>query len=125
MFGLPTPILRSFDERKTKAFYVDFLGFEILFEHRFEPGMPLYMGLIKDQCRLHLSEHFGDAAPGARLRIQVDDVKAYAQSLRDKGYENARPGEPELMDWGSWEITVHDPSSNRLTFFTPDTHGQA
>ena len=31
MFGPPTPILRSFDERRAKRFYVDFLGFEILF----------------------------------------------------------------------------------------------
>ena len=118
MLGPSTPILRSFDEKQTKAFYVDFLGFEVLFEHRFEPGMPLYLGLLKDECRLHLSEHHGDAAPGARLRIPVDDVQALAKSLRAKEYGFARPGEPELMDWGSWEITLHDPNHNRLTFFT-------
>ena len=117
MFGAPTPILRSFDERRTKRFYVDFLGFEVEFEHRFEPGMPLYLGIRKGECRLHLSEHYGDAAPGARIRIPVDDVRAYAARLREEQFENARPGEPEL-DWGSWEITVHDPSSNRLTFYT-------
>ena len=98
MFGSPTPILRSFDERRTRRFYVDFLGFDVEFEHRFEPGMPLYLGVRKDECRLHLSEHYGDAAPGARVRIPVDDVKAYAATLRDKRFENARPGEPELMD---------------------------
>jgi hypothetical protein len=118
MFGAPTPILRSFDERRTKGFYVDFLGFEIEFEHRFEPGTPLYLGLRKDGCRLHLSEHYGDGSPGAHVRVPVDDVRAYARSLREKGFENARPGEPERMDWGSWEITVHDPSSNRLTFYS-------
>ena len=118
MFGSPTPILRSFDERRTRRFYVDFLGFYVEFEHRFEPGMPLYLGIRKDECRLHLSEHYGDAAPGARVRVPVGDVKAYAATLRDKQFENARPGEPELMDWGSLEITVHDPSSNRLTFYT-------
>ena len=118
MLGAPTPILRSFDEQKTKSFYVDFLGFEIVFEHRFAPDMPLYLGLIKDECRLHLSEHFGDASPGARVRIPSDDVRAFAKSLREKNYENARPGDAELMDWGSWEFTVHDPSGNRLTFYT-------
>ena len=99
MFGPPTPILRSFDERRAKRFYVDFLGFEIVFEHRFEPGLPLYMGLIKDQCRLHLSEHYGDGSPGASMRIQVDDVKALARELREKNFENARPGEPQLQKW--------------------------
>jgi hypothetical protein len=120
MFGPPTPILRSFDETRTKRFYVDFLGFEVQFEHRFEPGMPLYLGLKKDECVVHLSEHYGDASPGARVRSRVDDVRAYAKSLRDKQFENARPGDAALMDWGSWEITVHDPSGNRLTFFTED-----
>ena len=118
MFGHPTPILRSFDERRAKLFYVDFLGFEIEFEHRFEPGLPLYMGLCKGACRTHLSEHYGDGTPGAAMRIPVDDVKAFARELREKNFENARPGEPQLMDWGSWETTIQDPASNRLTFYT-------
>jgi catechol 2,3-dioxygenase-like lactoylglutathione lyase family enzyme len=120
MFGAPTPILRSFDEKRTKAFYVDFLGFEIEFEHRFEPGTPLYLGLTKGDCRLHLSEHYGDGTPGSAVRIPVDDVRAYAKSLREKNFENARPGCPQLQDWGTWEITIQDPSSNRLTFYTED-----
>ncbi|MEM6436951.1 MAG: glyoxalase superfamily protein, partial [Cyanobacteria bacterium P01_D01_bin.115] len=37
-----TPILRIFDEAKAKEFYVDFLGFQVDWEHRFQPGMPLY-----------------------------------------------------------------------------------
>jgi uncharacterized glyoxalase superfamily protein PhnB len=120
MFGPPTPILRSFDEKRAKDFYLDFLGFEIVFEHRFEPGAPLYMGLRKGDCWLHLSEHYGDGTPGAALRIQVEDVKALAQELREKNFENSRPGEPQLQEWGSWEITIADPASNRLTFYTED-----
>ena len=116
--GPPTPILRSFDEARTRAFYVDYLGFTVDFEHRFEPTMPLYLGLRLDQCVLHLSEHYGDASPGARIRSPVDDVQGYIRTLREKSFDNAHPGEPELMDWGAWEITIHDPSNNRLTFFT-------
>ena len=118
MFGAPTPILRSFDEHRAKRFYVDFLGFEVEFEHRFEAGAPLYMGLQKDDCRLHLSEHYGDGTPGSGVRIPVADVREFAKSLREKNFENARPGEPQLQDWGSWEITIQDPASNRLTFYT-------
>ncbi|MFT5274628.1 MAG: hypothetical protein ACI9J2_001158 [Saprospiraceae bacterium] len=44
----PIPILRSFDDKKAKDFYIDFLGFELFFEPRFAPDMPLYMGLIRD-----------------------------------------------------------------------------
>ena len=118
MFGPPTQILRSFDERRTRRFYVDFLEFEVVFEHRFEPDAPLYMGLRRGDCWLHLSEHYGDGTPGSAIRIPVDDVKALAKTLRDKNFENARPGEPQLQEWGAWEITIQDPAGNRLTFVT-------
>lgn len=41
--GRTTQILRIFDEAKAKEFYVDFLGFTIDWEHRFESDLPLYM----------------------------------------------------------------------------------
>src|ERR1700760_555208 len=100
MLGAPTPILRSFDETRARAFYLDFLGFELVFEHRFEPGMPLYMGVRKGDCVIHLSEHYGDATPGSAVRIPVDDVSAYMAELRAKRFGNARPGEPEKTPWG-------------------------
>jgi catechol 2,3-dioxygenase-like lactoylglutathione lyase family enzyme len=118
MLGAPTPILRSFDETRARAFYIDFLGFELVFEHRFEPGLPLYMGLRKGDCVIHLSEHYGDATPGAAIRIPVDDVSAYMAELRAKAFGNARPGEPKRTPWGTKETTICDPANNRLTFFT-------
>ena len=44
-----TPILRIFDEFRAKEFYVEFLGFKVDWEHRFEPGLPLYMQVSKDE----------------------------------------------------------------------------
>ena len=76
------------------------------------------MGVRRGGCSLHLSEHYGDATPGSAVRIPVDDVSAYMAVLRAKQHGNARPGEPERMPWGSYEITIQDPSSNRLTFYT-------
>ena len=35
MLSRTTPILRSFDEVKAREFYVSFLGFDVVFEHRF------------------------------------------------------------------------------------------
>jgi hypothetical protein len=118
MLGAPTPILRSFDEMRARAFYLDFLGFEFVFEHRFDPTAPLYMGVRKGDCVIHLSEHYGDATPGSAVRIPVDDVSAYMAELRAKAFGNARPGEPQETPWGTREITISDPASNRLTFFT-------
>lgn len=120
MLGAPIPILRSFDEARARAFYLDFLGFGMVFEHRFEPGTPLYMGISLGDCVLHLSEHYGDGAPGAALRIPVDDVTAFAAALRAKSASFARPGQPTPTPWGTLEITLTDPSANRLTFYTPD-----
>ncbi|MGJ3648257.1 glyoxalase superfamily protein [Sphingomonas sp. GlSt437] len=117
--GHPTPILRSFDEARTKDFYLNYLGFELVFEHRFEDWAPLYMAVKLGDCVLHLSEHYGDATPGAALRIPVDDVSAYMADLRAKKHGNSRPGEPQETPWGTREISIADPSSNRLTFFTP------
>jgi catechol 2,3-dioxygenase-like lactoylglutathione lyase family enzyme len=117
--GTVTPVLRSFDAARTRAFYLDFLGFELVFEHRFEPGMPLYMGVRSGDCVLHLSEHYGDGAPGASVRIACVDVRAYAATLRASGFDNARAAVPEPTPWGTLEFGVHDPSHNRLTFFTP------
>jgi catechol 2,3-dioxygenase-like lactoylglutathione lyase family enzyme len=114
--GAVTPILRIFDEAKTRAFYVDFLGFKIDFEHRFGENFPLYMGASLGDCTLHLSEHHGDACPGTHIRIRIDDIASFVVALQGKNYRYAKPGAPEKMPWGSLELTITDPSGNRLTF---------
>ena len=116
--GQIIPVLRSFDEARTRDFYLNFLGFEHVFEHRFEDGLPLYMGVRHGDCLIHLSEHYGDATPGSAIRIAVDDVAGYAAELRAKQHGNARPGEPKKTPWGTREIAITDPAGNRLTFFT-------
>ena len=111
------PILRIFDEESAKSFYLDFMGFNLDFEHRFEADMPLYMGVSLDGLVLHLSGHFGDTTPGTRVYISVSDgLDDFARKLAEKRYKFARPGCPEDTPWGSRELTVHDPFGNRLTF---------
>lgn len=117
-FSNPTMILRSFDESMAKDFYIHFLGFRLDWEHRFEPNTPLYMQLSMGDCLLHLSEHFGDAAPGCHVRLMVNDVTNYCQNLLDKNYRNARPGYQD-QSWGSRDMTINDPFGNRITFYTP------
>lgn len=117
ILGQVTPILRSFDEAKTREFYVDFLGFKVDWEHHFEDNLPLYMQVSKGDCVLHLSEHFGDCSPGAAVRIACGDVDAYNAELVAKDYKYAKPG-VESPPWGGCEMSVKDPSGNRLTFAT-------
>ena len=113
--GCVTPILRSFDEAKAREFYVDFLGFAVDWEHRFEPDTPLYMQVSKDGCILHLSEHFGDGTPGTYVRIEISNVDEFQQQLLAKRYRHARPG---VMDtaWNTREMTIADPFGNKLIF---------
>jgi len=116
-FGKTTPIFRIFDEAKAREFYVDFLGFKVDWEHRFEPGTPLYMQVSNDGCVLHLSEHHGDCSPGAAVRIETSNLDEYHAQLASKAYKYARPG-IELMPWGTRDMSVKDPFGNRLTFTT-------
>lgn len=110
-----TPILRIFDEAKAKQFYVDFLGFNIDWEHRFEPGLPLYMQISRGDCVLHLSEHHGDCCPGAAMRIQSDHIETLQKELLDKQYKYSRP-QVQQTPWGSTDMAIADPFGNRLVF---------
>lgn len=113
----PVPIFRSFNEDEARKFYLGFLGFEVEFEHRFEPGTPLFMGVRKGDCVLHISEHHGDATPGSSARIEVPDVHEYCGELNAKGYRNARPG-VQRQPWGYDDMTIADPAGNKLIFCT-------
>ena len=67
------------DQDAALEFYVGFLGFEEKWRHQCEPDLPVYMGVERDGVLLHLSEHFGDATPGAHVRI--DSRSAAARPL--------------------------------------------
>ena len=114
--GTVTPILRIFDIAKAREFYLDFLGFEVAFEHRFDDNAPLYMAVIRDGCVLHLSEHHGDGAPSVARRIKVEDIAALHGELIGKKYRFARPGLEETP-WKTREVSVADPFGNRLHFY--------
>ncbi|MHA6325387.1 glyoxalase superfamily protein [Roseivivax sp. CAU 1753] len=116
-FGASVPILRSFSELETRDFYLRFLGFDVRFEHRFGPGMPLYMGLRRGDAQLHLSEHHGDATPISAVRIEVAGLDAFLDEITNRGHPRARPA-IQMQDWGDREIILMDPSGNRLVFWT-------
>lgn len=113
-FGPPIPILRIFDESKMREFYLGFLGFNLDWEHRFEPEMPLYAQVSRGDCLIHLSEHVGDATPGSAIRIAASDLDAYHADLTAKQYKYYRPG-IQQQPWGR-DMTVQDPFGNKLIF---------
>jgi catechol 2,3-dioxygenase-like lactoylglutathione lyase family enzyme len=108
------PIFRSFDEEKARAFYIDWLGFKVIFEHRFTPDAPLYMGLQRGDLMLHLSEHHGDATPGSTAFVRMKGIREFYDEINGRPYANNRPG-LNRMPWGL-QVEVIDPFSNRIRF---------
>jgi catechol 2,3-dioxygenase-like lactoylglutathione lyase family enzyme len=112
------PIFRIFDVAKTREFYVDFLGFRVDWEHRFDETAPLYMQVSRDGLLLHLSEHHGDACPGSTAVVQTTGLEAYHREITAKGYHFMRPG-IEVAPWNARVMEVIDPFGNRLRFNEP------
>ena len=108
------PILRIFDEAKAREFYLDYLGFTVDWEHRFEPELPLYLQVSRSGLVLHLSEHHGDGTPGSVLFCEVTGIEAFHAELTAKRYRYYRPGlnrEPNAL-----EFSLEDGFGNGLRF---------
>lgn len=61
------PQLRMTSWHRSRAFYVDGLGFKVDWEHRFEPGFPVFTQISRDGLSLFLTEHAAIASPGVLL----------------------------------------------------------
>ena len=112
------PVLRIFNVDKADEFYQGFLLFKVDWDHRFEPGAPLYRQISRGNLILHLSEHHGDSSPGARIRVMMQGVEAFHREITSKGYRYMRPG-LETTAWGTLETGVIDPFGNLIRFFEP------
>ncbi len=102
------PILRVSDAAKAVEWYRR-LGFERVFEHRFEPHLPAYVGIRREGAQIHLSEHAGDANPNGLVYIWVDDVDAVAAEFG------------VTVDEQPWarDVELADPDGNRLRVGVP------
>ena len=108
------PILRIFDVQKAKDFYVDYVGMRIDFEHRFEPTLPLYMGVSRGDLVLHLSEHHGDGTPGTIVYVPTKGVRDLHAELASKEYPHLRPGVETDGEIACLQLL--DPFGNTLRF---------
>ena len=99
------PILTASDAAASVEWYRRY-GFEVEFEHRFEPHLPAYVGIRRDDARIHLSEHAGDIATPGLVYVWVDDVDALAAITGASVDE---------MPWAR-DFEVADPDGNRLRF---------
>ena len=117
-FGKVVPTFRIFSMEKAREFYLDFLGFKVDWEHRFDPAAPVYMQVSRQSLAFHLSEHHGDGTPGSLAYVYMKGVAELQRELSGKNYRHNRPG-LQQQDWGMTEMQVVDPFNNRITFAEP------
>jgi uncharacterized glyoxalase superfamily protein PhnB len=111
------PQLRMTDWVRTRRFYVDGLGFEVDWEHRFEENFPVFAQLTRNGLSLFLTEHAGDCQVGGAAYFVVDDVDTLFEDILARGIATAQP--PQQTPWGTHEFNVKDPDRNTLRFSNP------
>ena len=109
------PVIRTFDTDKATEFYVDYLGMQVDWEHRFGPDFPLYRQVSRADFVLHLTEHHGDSTPGSVVYVYLTGVKDLYAELSEKSAVGHN--KPSLAsEDGRIEFEVVDPFGNRLRF---------
>ena len=103
------PVLRVADAQRAFDWYAR-LGFEKQWEHRFEPGFPVFASIARGRMRLYLSEHKGDARPDTLVHLNVANIDDIAAEFGATVDENGLAGR---------QISLVDPDGNRLRVATP------
>jgi uncharacterized glyoxalase superfamily protein PhnB len=115
------PILFVTDVPTSAAFFEQKLGFGIDFLHG---APPFYGSVSRDGACLHLRfvhrPNFTElAAREVSLilaTIEVSDVRALFEELKERGAEIAQP--PTTQPWGGTDLHVRDPNGNVISFVT-------
>ena len=110
------PALRITNYARSKAFYVEGLGFKVEGEHRFEPHFPVFMSISRDGMEIYLSGHAGDCQVGGLVHFYVPDVDACYAEFRNRQIAVREPPSESLE--GMRDMTVVDPDGNQLRFIT-------
>jgi hypothetical protein len=122
--GSAIPVLRMLDEDKAKAFYLDYLGFQVDWESRQSLTSPLYMQIRLGDALLHLDGHAGDDAPISQVIIQVVGLQQYCDYLIAKKAEYPKPWPVDPRYQGrNTDMNIDDPFGNYLIFCSQTTEG--
>ena len=120
--GSSIPVLRMLDEAQSKKFYLDFLGYQTDWEHRFndDPSSPLYMQIRRGDSVLHLNGHANEQSPTCEVRIPVKGLQQFCDHLHAKQHPF---GQPELVDpryeGRKTDMNLVDPAGNYVVYWTP------
>lgn len=116
MFKLAVPVLHVSSSVAAEEFYCKRLGFRREFAYRVDESKadPCYMGLVRDNARLHISSFSGDGVCGGVVRFEVEDVEALHAELVEKGVRIDTG--PVDQTWGTREMYVKDADGNSVRF---------
>ena len=108
------PKLPMRDKEKTRAFYLNHLGFKEFGSADYDG----YLMLTKDHIQIHFFE-FKDLDPRenyGQVYIRTDDIDGFYESLVAKKTPIHPNGPLEIKPWGQKEFSILDPDNNLLTF---------
>ena len=112
-FDAVQPIVGARDLVASIRFYVDRLGFTLVFR---DGGTPTnYVGLRRGRVELHMQFQHDHEMSTLRLRIRVDDPDVLHDEYRSRDVAIASPLENKA--WGTREFSIYDPDHNALMFY--------
>ncbi|WP_123408371.1 glyoxalase superfamily protein [Pseudomonas frederiksbergensis] len=106
------PIFKISSEKLAREYYVDCLGFSIDWQHR-QNNYPAYLQVSRGSLVLHLTEHEGDAEPGATILIPVNGLDALYGELKSRLPANKLS---LLTSSQSQVLELDDPFGNHIRF---------
>lgn len=111
------PVLPSKDVAASLSFYLDRLGFELLFKD--DPSVPRYAGIRRDDVELHLQWHDPaewSAVERPMLRLHVEQVDALFEEYAQQDVFHEQTALRDTA-WGTREFAFYDLDQNGLTFY--------
>lgn len=112
------PILPIDDPEAAKSFYVDGLGFQVVFEAHYghEGTEGTIIGIERGTIRIHLDSPMPSHGRDACVCLDVEDADAYYEEWRTKVTIREPPRDEP---WGARTFSVMDPSGNSLFVVGP------
>lgn len=108
------PTFRILDYQTAINFYVDFLGFKIDWEHRFEPTGPVYMQISKNGLILHLSEN-KRFRTNVIIFVDTKNIIEFHKELQERNPTNIIQ-DILRTNWQTSQLEIEDPFGNLLRF---------
>jgi catechol 2,3-dioxygenase-like lactoylglutathione lyase family enzyme len=115
MIKLAIPILHVSDPVAAEKFYCNQLGFKKTFSYcPFGEAGPYYLGITRDDIRVHLSSFPGDGVAGNAVVLVVDNIDTLHDEFVSKKVKIDLP--PTDQSWGNREMYINDADNNSIRF---------